>query len=775
MSALLPLSPRRRAPATLVAIALGAMGCTLDPQPIPKAPATPVEDPLAYVDPFIGSGGFGYAHGSAFPGAAAPFGLVKVGPDTRGPYDVIRFLHYSGYWHGDDLVQGFSHLHLHGTGATDYGVLSVMPVGAFDPTRLTAAANEAHMDKAREVARPGYYATYLDVAGIEAELAATPHGAHHRYGFAPGASAGHLLFDLDKHLDNGEVTHAEITLDPAAQTIRGVLHSVGEMSDGFGGYDVFFDAKTRSPWKTARVWAEGKAPAEGLTTSGKKVGLDLAFDLADGAPVELQVGVSFVSLENAGENRQAELPSWDFEATQQKTRAAWEELVGAIRVFGGSESARRIFYSSLYRAFLMPTASSDVDGSYRYGGEERTAEGFSFLTDQSLWDTYRTVTPLYALVAPGAARDQARSLHAMAEISGFFPKWPIATGEAGTMLGASADIVIAETYIKGIEDFDAEGAYAILRAAAADTNEPAGGRGGRSDAMAYMQYGYVPAGMGRSVSQTLEYAHDDLALANFAGALGKADDEAMFRARASSHRKLFDPAVGFIRDRNADGTFPAGTFDPYGFAEHYAEANAWHSLWAQHDIPGVAALLGGQDAFVEKLGRFMDESVMDLAERPIDNKFASAAPRNAYWHGNETSIHAAYGFAQVGRPDLTQKYARWALETHYADGPHGLAGNDDGGTLSSWYVFAAAGFYPIPGTDRYVIGAPLFPRMEIRVAGGTLVIDAPAASAQNIYVEAVTWNGSPLDKPELGHGDIAQGGTLRFEMGKTPAAWGRSD
>ncbi|UQA57659.1 GH92 family glycosyl hydrolase [Polyangium aurulentum] len=760
--------------APLVAIVLGAAGCTLEPQPIPGSPATPVEDPLAYVDPFIGSGGFAYAHGSAFPGAAAPFGLVKVGPDTRGPYGVIRFLHYSGYWYGDDFVQGFSHLHLHGTGATDYGVLSVMPTGAFDASRLTVEANEAHMDKAREKARPGYYTTYLDEAGIEAELSATRHGAHHRYTFAPGVSEGHLLFDLDHHLDSGAVSHAEVTLDPATGTIRGVVHSMGEMSDGFGGYDVFFDARARSPWKTARVWSEGTAPAEGLTANGKKVGFDLAFDLADGAPVELQVGISLVSLENAGKNRQAELPAWDFEATQQKTRKDWEPLVGAVRVFGGSDADRRIFYSSLYRAFLMPTASSDVDGSYRYGGQVRTAEGFSFLTDQSLWDTYRTVTPLYNLIAPEAARDTARSLHAMAEIGGFFPKWPIATGEAGTMLGASADIVMADTYIKGVTDFDAEGAYAILRAAAADTAEPPGGRGGREYAVTYMQHGYVPADIGRSASHTLEYAHDDLALANFAGALGLADDEAMFRERAISHRELFDPAVGFIRERNADGTFPPG-FDPYTLTDHYAEANAWHSLWAQHDIPGVAELLGGQDAFVEKLGEFFDNAIADLAERPIEDKFASSTPRYDYWHGNETSIHAAYGFAQVGRPDLTQKYARWVMEAHYVDAPHGLAGNDDGGTLSSWYVFAAAGFYPIPGTDRYVIGAPLFPRMEIRVKGGTLVIEAPEASAENLYVQSVTWNEAPLDKPELRHGDIAQGGTLRFEMGPSPGAWGRTD
>jgi predicted alpha-1,2-mannosidase len=732
-----------------------------------------VDDPLAYVDPFIGSGGFGYAAGSAFPGAAAPFGMAKVGPDTNGPFGPIRFLHFSGYWYDDDKVQGFSHLHLHGTGATDYGVLTVMPVDAFDGTRTTPDGYESPFAKSTEEASPGYYAVTLDRGSVRAELTATKHAAHHRYTYPASATEGHLVVDLAHALDSGKVTHGEVTLDPATQSFRGVLHSVGGMSDGFGGYDVFFDARTRAPWKKASVWADGKAPAEGLTATGEKVGFALSFDLAKGTPIELQVGISLVSLEDAGKNRAAEITGWDFEATRDATRKAWADLVGTMKLWGGTEADRRMFYSALYRAFLMPTITSDVDGSYRYAGQEKTADGFSFCTDQSLWDTYRTVTPLYALVAPGAARDVVRSLHAMAQTGGFFPKWPIATGEAGTMLGASADIVVGEAYIKGITDFDAEGAYAILRAAAMDMAEPQGGRGGRSDVVPYMQYGYVPADHGRSVSQTLEYANDDLALAGLAGALGKDDDRKTLEARALSHRKLFDPKTGFLRARNADGSFAENNFSPYTLSDHFAEANAWQSLWAQHDIPGIAELLGGQQAFVDKLTQFFEEGIQDLADRPIDDNFASAAPRSSYWHGNEPDIHAAYGFAQVGRPDLTQKYLRWVLRTHYNDKANGLAGNDDGGTLSSWFVFTAAGIYPIPGTDRYVIGAPLFPRIDIQVRGGVLHVEAPEVSAENMYVQAVTWNEKPVEKPELLHGDIAQGGTLHFKMGASPGAWGR--
>ena len=771
------MRPRlHRSLAPLVALVLtnvlGGTGCTLDPQEVPTAKPTRVEDPLVYADPRVGSGGFGFANGSAFPGAAAPFGLAKVGPDTRGPYDTINFLHYSGYWAGDDQVRAFSHLHLHGTGATDYGVLGVMPIDAFEDSRFQAPGYESHFDKATETASPGYYAVTLDRGSIRSELTATRHAAHHRHGYPSGTAEGHVVFDLDHHLSGGEVTQAEVTLEPDAQRIRGKLHHVGGMSGGFGGYDVFFDARTRLPWKASRIWSNGDAPAEGLTATGTKVGFALSFDLGADAAVELKLGLSFVSLENATKNLEAEIEGWDFDGTRAKTAAAWSDLLGRMTIWGGTEVERRIFYSSLYRTFLMPTATSDVDGRYLYGGQERTAEGFSFVTDQSLWDTYRTVTPFYSLVAPEAALDTVRSLQAMAEISGFFPKWPIATGEAGTMIGASADVVLADSYIKGVTEFDAEGAYAIARRAAADTAEPPGGRGGRGHVVPYMDLGYVPSSIGRSASHTLEYAHNDLALGLFAKALGKMDDAAMFAERAKNHRNLFDPVTGFIRAKDESGAFVEDPYNPYAISDHYAEANGWHSLWAQHDIPGIAELLGGQTPFVEKLQRFLDESVADLEERPIEDTFASAAPRNAYWHGNEPDIHAAYAFAQVGRADLTQKYARWVAKAHYTDGPGGLAGNDDGGTLSCWYLFTAAGFYPIPGTERYIVGTPFFPRLEIAVSGGTLVVEAPNTSAENIYVQSVTWNGVALDKPELLHGDLMKGGTLHFEMGPSPGPFG---
>lgn len=758
---------------TAACVAASAAACGSDATPQPPLP--PVEKPIEYVNPFIGTGGFGFAHGSCFPGALAPNGLVKVGPDTKGPFGTVNFLHYSGYYWADDRIQGFSHLHLHGTGATDYGVLTVMPLDEFTPDRTIADGYESRFAKASETASPGSYAVTLDRGGIRVELTATTRAAHHRYTYPASATTAHLVFDLDKHLDSGRVADAEVTLDPATATARGRLRSIGGMSGGFGGYDVFFVARTKQAWTGQEVWSGGGAPQPGTQIAGEKVGFTVAVAIDAGAPVELQVGLSFVSLEDAEANLLAEMPGWDFDAAREATAAAWHARLATILVEGGTAVERRIFYSALYHAFLMPTVTSDVDGSFRYGGQVAQADGWRFLSDMSLWDTYRTLHPLYVLVAPDLARESAISLTEMAKLGGYFPKWPIATGESGVMLGSSAEIVLADAYVKGVTDWDAETAYAIARAAAMDPQPPAGGRGGRHHVDEYLTLHYVPATVGRSVSMTTEYAHDDAALANLAEALGHDADAAALRERSRGYRKLFDPTTGFLRGRYADGTLaiPDGEFDATAWNDDYAEANAWHSVWmAPHDVDGLADLFGGPEPFVAKLTEFFERAKDDW-DATIDSESARALPRTWYWHGNEPDIHAVYLFAQIGRPDLTQKWARWIMANLYSDGPDGLQGNDDGGTLSSWYVFSALGLYPVPGTDIYVLGAPIFTRARIVVPGGELVIEAPDAGGDRIYVKGVTLDGVPLERAELRHGDLGPGRVLRFELSATPTNWGR--
>jgi predicted alpha-1,2-mannosidase len=516
------------------------------------------------------------------------------------------------------------------------------------------------------------------------------------------------------------------------------------------------------------VWADGSAPATAPSASGTGVGAALVVS----GEVELAVGISLVSAAGARANLDAEIGAAGFEAIATRAREAWAARLGAVLLTGGTEAERRIFYTSLYHALLMPSVIGDADGTYQLAGAAPVvAAGWEQMSDLSLWDTYRTVHPLYAWLWPDSARHAARSLVAFGEGLGIHPKWPLATGEAGTMLGASAEIAIADAVLRGVPGVEPERAWPLLRSIAMD---PAygGARGGRVDVVPYLQLGYVPRSRGRSVSTTTEYAHDDFALAGLAGALGHAADRDALLARSRGWRALFDPAVGFLRGRDADGTFPAGAFDPLEHADDYAEANAWHSLWmtGAHDADGLAELHGGAAAAIDKLEMFFE-----LAQEDWDTADESAAnfPRPYYWHGNEPDLNAVFVFAQLGRPDLTQRWVRWIEETMYGDGPDGLAGNDDGGTLGAWYVLATLGVYPVPGSDRWIVGAPRFPQARVRVGGRELAIVAEGLSERAIYVQSVDLDGVPIEAPELTHARLAGAATLRFVMGESPSGWGR--
>jgi predicted alpha-1,2-mannosidase len=421
----------------------------------------------------------------------------------------------------------------------------------------------------------------------------------------------------------------------------------------------------------------------------------------------------------------------------------------------------------------MPSVISDVDDTYRLAGVVDPIAGAGpMLSDLSLWDTYRTVHPLYGWLAPASARDSVRSLVAFGAGLGAFPQWPIAIGESGTMIGASAEVVIADALVKGLVDV-ADVDWPRQRAAAMDVAPPPGGRGGRDGIEPYLQFGYVPATSSSSVSLTTEFSHNDFALAQIARAAGADADADALLARRLGWRMLFDPAVGFLRARGEDGSFaPAGTFDPTELTDEYTEANAWHSLWmaAAHDPDGLAELFGGRPGAVGKLAELFALSRMHWETA---DPSAANFPRPYYWHGNEPDINAAYVFAQLGRPDLAQEWSRWIMTTHYSDRPDGVAGNDDGGTLGSWYVFAALGLYPIPGSDRYIIGAPLFPRARVVVDGRELVIEAPGAGTAMPYVAGVTLDGAPITTTELTHAQLVGAQTLGFEMSATPTAWAR--
>jgi len=724
------MSPR---PSTWIALALLA-ACGGDDAP-PQLPE--VTQATAWVDPRIGTGGLGYAYGSCFVGAAAPHGLAKPGPDTNGiDFGTISFQHYSGYFAEDDRIQGFSSTHLHGTGATDYGVLSIMPTLAFDPAKTSVVNYEAHFAKADEHAAAGYYAVTLD-SGIQVELTATQRVAVERFTLP---SAGTLVIDLAKTLSGGMIDARDIAVNDAAGEITGSLHHLGAMSAGFGGYTLYF--VIHGTWSSSQTWTTGAALAvpAGETT--------------------IAIGLSLVSPEGARANLAAEVPTVDFDAVRDTTTAAWEDKLGVIKLTAETESQLRTFYTNLYHAFLMPSVIGDVDGTYVLAHQTPlVAHGYDQMSDLSLWDTYRDVAPLYAWLAPDSARDAARSLFGFDSGLGAYPKWPLAIGETGTMLGASAEVVIADALLRGVPDSGAADAWPTLRAAAMDPTAPPGGRGGRQDVEAYMQYGYVPDTAGRSVSETTEYAHDDFALANLAGALGNTADHDALLARSHGWQKLFDPATGFLRGRGADGSVTSTPFDEFAWADDYAEADAWQSLWMAgvHDPDGIATILGGRDAAVAKLTEFFTQAKTDWE---TSDPSAANFPRKWYWAGNEPDLNAPFLFGQLGHPELTDQWVRWVEDTIYSDRPDGVPGNDDGGAMGSWYVLATLGLYPVAGSDRWLIGAPRFVHARVILGGHELSIERVG---NGTTVRTVTLDGADVSAG-LTQSQLAAGAKLVFTM-----------
>ncbi len=710
-----------------------------DGAPAVSGDAKPASAPLGrWVDPFIGTGGQGFAVGSAFPGPQRPFGMVRPGPDTSNGHDATEFSHCSGYAHADAYIDGFSHTRMHGTGIADYGGVALMPVVGMTDAKQKQAGHRQKFAHKSELAAPGYYAVTLDDANVRVELTASDRVAAHRYTFPVGSDAT-VVVDAAHVLANTKVDAIDVHLDAAAQTISGSSRVKGSYSARAGGVTIYFAARFDRPFAKSGTWAEGAWASFDTTTSGV---------------VGASVGISFVDEAHAKQNLAAEAAP--FEQVRAATAAAWETALGKVIVEGRSERDFRIFYTALYHSLLMPTLVSDTDGSYRgFDGQVHVAEGFRFFTDFSLWDTYRTLHPLLDLLYPEVAREMLASLLEMGRALGAMPRWPVSNGDADGMVGDSAAVVFADALAKGVPNVDYAAAYDILKKSA--TVSYPKGRGGIAE---YMQAGYVPMeNAGASAAKTLEYAFDDFALAGLASALGHADDAATFSARAGAWKKLFDPAQGYVVGRHADGTFAPAI--PLSWQDYYAEGDAWqYTFFAPHDPEGLAAAMGGKGPMLDKLEQFFTHAA---CKTPI-----VGLPQPYYWQGNEVDIFSPWLFASLGDSARTARFTRWIVASLYGDGPDGLPGNDDSGTMSAWYVFASLGFYPLAGTPTYILGSPLFTRATAHLPGGDLVVDAPGTTPRARYVGGVTLAGAPITGWRIAHPDLARGGTLGFAMRETP-------
>jgi predicted alpha-1,2-mannosidase len=731
--------------------------------------------PSAYsaVDPFIGTGGEGHT----FPGAVAPFGMVQLSPDTDTSHQIRDSYKWAaGYRYTDPTIEGFSHTHFSGAGHSDLGDFLVMPVsGDTVPLEPGDSAKpgrgyRSRFSHASETATPGYYAVTLDDQKVRAELTAGTRIGVHRYTFATGASA-HLVIDLRTSLYDypGKILWSSIRLRPDG-TITGARETRGWAPDRKLYFAMRFSAPLTSH---AFVDTEGKIPYNGFQGPGRgtddvaeRLGKALVARLDFGAlakPLEVKVAIS--SVDEAGAIANLDSEPGDFDAIRAKTRAAWEQALGAIDV-AAPAPMRTSLYTALYHSLLAPSVAGDSDGRYRGPDNEvHKADGFTFRSTFSLWDTFRAEHPLLTIVQPERTNaDFIRSLIASQQSSpyGILPIWQFQGRETWTMIGYHAVPIIADAYLKGIGGFDAKQALDAMIASA--TYAPYGGLG------EYMKRGYVPIDKEpEAASKTVEYAYDDWTIARMARKMGRTDIAATFDKRAANWRNSFDAKTGFVRARKADGSFRA-PFDPtaINYGSDYTEGNAWQYSWFMpQDEAGLIKLLGGDKATVAKL-----DAMFNYDNSKLDYSHAEdiAGLIGQYIHGNEPSHSVAYLYSYAGSPWRTQERLKQIVDSQYKPTPDGLAGNDDLGQMSAWLVFTGLGFYPVtPGSLEYVIGRPFVDRATLNLPNGKrFTVVANGLSEANRYVGAVTLNGAPLTRAFLTHGEIMAGGELRFTMQATP-------
>ena len=700
-------------------------------------------DYAAYVNPKIGTGG----HGHVFVGANVPFGFVQLGP-TSIPQE---WDWCSGYHDSDKTVIGFSHTHLSGTGIGDLFDITVMPViGPTVPARGTEEDPESgawsYADRTKEITEPGYYSVPLERYNITAELTATARVGMHRYTF-PEADDAAILLDLENGgcWDRVYDADVEVVTNDGGDVIAlcGHRYSTGWAKN----QKVFF-------------WAAfDRAIPEVEFEKGKLYARCKLGHTADGDQVMMKVALSPVSVEGAKANMKAELPGWDFEATKAAARTAWNKELSKIDIQCKDKDTRAVFYTALYHTMIAPSLFNDVDGQYR-GSDDVVRQGdFRNYTTLSLWDTYRAAHPLMSIIHVDMMEDIVATFYHIYKEQGDLPVWHLMGNETDCMVGNPGLIVFADAIVKGFRArlTDQE----ILDAMVTTANMPDRGQNFR------LTYGYIPADLyAESVANDMEYAIADAALANAAAHLGYDQLAAEFTERSHSWRHFWDPKTQFLRGRKTDGTFTE-PFDPI-YSRHetsdYTEGTAWQYLWlVPQDVDGLVQLFGSEEATLAKLD--------GLFEAPDHIEGENASPDisgliGQYAHGNEPSHHTIYLYSMLGQPDKAADRIRQVYKEMYFNDVEGLAGNEDVGQMSAWYVLSSMGFYQVePALPRFWFGAPLFEKMTVKVPGGDFVITAKGVGEKKPHIKAAKLNGKPYTLPYIEYKDIVAGGTLEFEMG----------
>ena len=727
----------------LLSCLMCAFGCTGTDKP-------EVINPVAYVDPYIGTGG----HGHTFLGVTAPFGAVQIGPNNINKgWDWC-----SGYHYSHSIVIGFSHLHLNGTGCSDTGDILFMPYTGKARTQPGTqqdplAGYASYYSKDNERALPGYYEVLLKTHRTKVELTASDRVAFHRYTF-PKDVEKHVMINLKDA--NGDDRPTDTYLEQINDTvIRGYRYSTGWSKK----QQIYFSAVFSQPVHLTLYH-------DSVQVAGNRLqGLDVKGNVAVAPVVEelgVKVGISPVSMENAMDNIGQEIKDWNFENIVAETTGKWNAELSKLQVETTDTVAKRIFYTALYHAFMQPIMFNDCSGEYRGTDKNIYGDpGFTNYTVFSLWDTYRAAHPLYTLVQPERVPDFINSMLAIYEQQGRLPVWHLYGSDTNEMIGIQSVPVIADAILKDVKGFNYERAYQAMKASMMSDYK----------GLSYVtDLEYIPADKeNESVAKGLEYAIADWGVAQVARKLGKTEDYEYFSKRALAYQNYWDKDTHFFRGKNRDGSWVT-PFNPVHSTHRndaYCEGNGWQYTWlVPHDVEGLISLFGSKEAFVSKLDSLflVNEDLGDAASPDISGLIGQ------YAHGNEPGHHTVYLYSFVGQQWKTAEKVDYILSHMYSDLPDGLQGNEDCGQMSSWYVFSALGFYPVnPSDGMYVFGRPIFDKVVLKLPENKVFeIRANNNSAENKYIQSIELNGQPYNKLYISHADIMAGGTLVFTMGNRP-------
>jgi predicted alpha-1,2-mannosidase len=745
--------------------------------------------PSDYVNPFIGAstsvGAAGVYHGlgKTFPGATTPYGMVQVNPNTITGGD-----NGSGYSYEHKTIEGFAFTQMSGVGwFGDLGNFLVMPTTG--ELKIIAGKEDGSIagyrslyNKDTEIAKAGYYSVELTGYNIKTEATATPHSGILRFTF-PENKQSRIQIDLARRVGGTSVRqYIRVLNDSVIQGWMQCTPDGGGWGDGEGNtdYTVYFYAKFSKPLANYGFWSADipdtwkrkrnnvvSRPYLGRVSQapvikgqkeleGKHIGFYTEFETGKNEEVTLKAGISFVDMDGAEKNFKAEIADKNFEQIRKEAKDSWDKELSRIKIHGGTQDQKTVFYTSLYHTMIDPRIYVDVDGRYAGGGKRiYDSSGFTRRTIFSGWDVFRSQFPLQTIINPELVNDQLNSLISLADQSGreYFERWEIVNAYSGCMIGNPALSVLADAYAKGIRNYDITKAYRY----ALNTSEKFGNG----------ELGYT--GPPYSISNTLEYAYADWCISRLAGQLGKPDDEELYLRKGQAYKNIFDKEKGWFRPREINGDWEAWPENAL-LEEWYGciESNAYQQGWfVPHDIQGMVELMGGRDKVIANLTNLFEKTPADL----LWNDY--------YNHANEPVHHVPFLFNRLGAPWLTQKWTRRICDKAYTNKVEGLVGNEDVGQMSAWYILAASGMHPVcPGDTRMEITSPVFDTIEFRLdrkyfKGEKFTIIAHDNSAENIYIRKAMLNGKEYDKCYIDFPAIADGGKLELYMGSDPDEnWG---